>query len=1019
MTGQDWNMRELLERHDVLFTTAPSQIEDALPFGNGRFGGLVYRPGSWEWIVGKLDVDIDLHRDYAKDPDCTTYRTWELGARYEPRHDEMREAVRRKDERRLQALHERALVRRERRRTLIDDVSRLPSWFAGNLVPAWLRVHSGGNAGKMRERLDLYRGEVTAHCEDGGRRYRMGTVVDPREDVFAVTFEAADGRVPIKAVELFRPPHDAYIETRPQFGRTRDCMWVDFELANHFRYAVAVRVHGADFAARRSGDGLTAQLRGGPDALTLYVSCMTCMEADDPRAAALDAVSHADVRDIRTANRRRWRGFWEESAVEIGDDVLENLYYFHQYAFACTHGRGIRAKYKGAGLYGLWTHSDHITWSNRPYRDVNIEMAYQHVMASNHLAFFDPFIDLVHAMMPEATLRSREKYGVDEGAAFYGNWQCAGPWMAILLWERYRHDLDAELLRERIYPIMRAVGLLGERLFEEDEQGDLYYFGSAPPERGNLTDEREDAVGFSRIFRDVAIDLAFFKYLYQSLVRASDLLGVDAEHARRWQALLARFPRYPTGETEYGKAIFDLAEYDSPHLCHHPNTLAPVYPARELHLSSPERQRKLGEATVRSCWNNISMVYTFNTPWVATAFARMGLADETYAVLDRWIVDGFLNPSGFVGREINEPYRSYHRLMVGPQPSLPPILETGCGTIAAVNEMLLQEHDGVLFVFPAVPDTWKDVRFRDLRAPGAFLVSAERIGGQVAKITIQAEQGGQVRVHNPWQQGVLCLERGGKEEVLDVKGDIIAAGLGKGEAATLRPVQQPRKRRPPPKNPGKPKVKRAHRGFHRFIGMDPETRMTRRIERSGATIYGWKQVENNDPSLSGSHRRLIEIPRNLYFRLDFGATDRRAATKTLYGRQSLEDPWLPLGPDTTYENIRRYGWIEARALGRDTVRRGHPLTRKGLRSSKQATLGLRLDEGSYELLLIHGPGDRTRTKVRVPDCGVQAVFETADQEASADSFGMYVSGERVIKLVLSTDRGHVWRVAALLVKRVW
>lgn len=1026
MVTRGWDMKTHLKRHDVVYTATPSEITDALPFGNGRFGGLVHRPDAWEWTVAKLDVDMDFHRDYKKHPDASRYRTWELVAEAGPEYDALREAVRRKDADAIAELTSGRAKVLERERKVVDSAQRLPAWYAGEIIPAWLRVHTRGAQGAIKERLDLYGGRITASCEDDGRRYRMETVVDPDADVYAVSLEATKGALPLEAIELLRPPHDAFNEIRPRYGRSGDCLWVDFAFANHFRYAVALRIDGPAMTARKAPDGMAASFKGAPKHVTLYVSCVTMRETDNPRAAALETVRNADVSAMRPANRKRWKRFWSESAVEIGDDILENVYYFHQYAFACTHGRGLLAKYKGAGLYGLWTHSDHITWSNRPYLDVNIEEAYQHALASNHLDFYEPFIDLIHTMLPAANLRSRKKYGVEEGAAFYGGWQCAGPWLAILLWERYLHDLDLELLRERIYPVMRAVGLFGERLVEEDEDGTLYFFGSAPPERGNLTDGKKDAIGFGCLFRDVAIDLAFFKYLYKALVEATDVLGVDKEHAQRWKAILDRFPDYPTVDTPHGKAIVDVAEYDSPHLCHHPNVLAPLYPSRELHLASPKKERELGEATVRSCWDNIAMIYTFNTPWVATAFARMGLSDEAYAVLDQWIVDGFLTPAGFVGREVNEPYRPYFRLMQGPLPGLPPLLETGCCTIAAVNEMLLQQHDGELFVFPAVPDSWADARFRDLRAPGAFVVSAERIGGRVARVTILAEKGGRVRIRNPWK-GEAVLQKCGTDDIrVDASGRTLSVRLAEGETVTFKPANASGLRRSRcPKSVG-PKVKHSHRDFHRFIGMDPDTRVTQRIERFAATIYTIAPPKIVDPEAPGSNRELREIRRNLYFLIDAGGKGDRMSPRVLYtppdakiSSTALDQVWLPLGRDTEYDNSWRYGWIHAPAVQRTTQRRGHPLVRAMLSGTREATLRFRLDEGSYEVMLIHGGSEGSRTRVSVPSCGVEAVFDAPDAEPHADAFGVHIDRERRVDLVFSTDRGRAWRLGAILVKRVW
>ena len=58
-----------------------------------------------------------------------------------------------------------------------------------------------------------------------------------------------------------------------------------------------------------------------------------------------------------------------------------------------------------------------------------------------------------------------------------------------------------------------------------------------------------------------------------------------------------------------------------------------------------------------------------------------------------------------------------------------PDLELGGILMTALNEMLLQSHDGVIRVFPSLPAGWRDASFQ-LRAAGGFLVSGEKRGGE-------------------------------------------------------------------------------------------------------------------------------------------------------------------------------------------------------------------------------------------------------------------------------------------------
>lgn len=75
------------------------------------------------------------------------------------------------------------------------------------------------------------------------------------------------------------------------------------------------------------------------------------------------------------------------------------------------------------------------------------------------------------------------------------------------------------------------------------------------------------------------------------------------------------------------------------------------------------------------------------------------------------------------------------------------------GATLAVNELLLQSHEGFLALFPA----WGEgeaASFTRLRARGAFLVSASiSTSRTVGEITILSEKGARCRVLSPWGSG--------------------------------------------------------------------------------------------------------------------------------------------------------------------------------------------------------------------------------------------------------------------------
>jgi hypothetical protein len=60
--------------------------------------------------------------------------------------------------------------------------------------------------------------------------------------------------------------------------------------------------------------------------------------------------------------------------------------------------------------------------------------------------------------------------------------------------------------------------------------------------------------------------------------------------------------------------------------------------------------------------------------------------------------------------------------------------------------MLLQSQEPLIRVFPAIPDNWKDVSFVNLRAEGAFLVSALKKNARTTIVIVTSEKGGKASI---------------------------------------------------------------------------------------------------------------------------------------------------------------------------------------------------------------------------------------------------------------------------------
>jgi len=68
----------------------------------------------------------------------------------------------------------------------------------------------------------------------------------------------------------------------------------------------------------------------------------------------------------------------------------------------------------------------------------------------------------------------------------------------------------------------------------------------------------------------------------------------------------------------------------------------------------------------------------------------------------------------------------------------------------AVQEMCMQSHGGLLQIFPAIPASWQEAAFKDLRAEGAFKVSAKREGGATTEVNVAATRDSVLKLKDPF-----------------------------------------------------------------------------------------------------------------------------------------------------------------------------------------------------------------------------------------------------------------------------
>lgn len=468
---------------------------------------------------------------------------------------------------------------------------------------------------------------------------------------------------------------------------------------------------------------------------------------------------------LLTSHVSWWDLFWNRSSISLPEDpLLERLWHAEQYRFGSASRRGAPP----ITLQGPWTADEGKLppWKGDYHHDLNTQLSYWPAYTGNHLEEGMAYLDWLWQTRAENirwTRRWWDKPGLNvPGVADFagrplGGWvmysfsATTSCWLAQHFYLHWRYSLDDEFLRERAYPYLHEVATFVEAVTELDGEGKRYLPLSSAPE---INDNRLDA-WFEGTTNH---DLALMRWL---LSAAAELAGAARrrEDADRWLALLAEFPELSTGDN--GQLL--MSPGVPPRRSHrHLSWLMPIFPLGTLAIDDGDEAAH----TIRASLDVLRGLGTsewcgFAYAWHGNMLARVRDGEGARRALEIFAT-AFVLPNGFHVNGDQTGTRQFSDFEYRPF-----TLEGNFAAAAGVQEMLLQSARGVIRVFPAVPENWKNVAFRTLRAEGAFLVSAIRENGVAAKVEILSEKGGLCRLISPWTgQEIELLIPEGQSQVL-------------------------------------------------------------------------------------------------------------------------------------------------------------------------------------------------------------------------------------------------------------
>jgi len=492
-------------------------------------------------------------------------------------------------------------------------------------------------------------------------------------------------------------------------------------------------------------DGKQVTVRSEETEITIFSTIVDSRDHADALAEAgrrLRKAGNAGYASIESQHREWWNKFWSASQVEIPDQNLLRQYHFGLYLL----GSSSRSGFPMPGLLGLWVYNLGSGW-NEYTNDLNIQMNYWPVYASNHLELGLPYYTTIEKWLPESRRYTREYWGCDgvqfscccarDGTISPGylptmHWAGYAAFVAQNFWTHYEFSRDEVFLRKRAYPFLKECAAFYLDYLSKDERGLYQIWPSNSPESGEGSYE---AWG-----KNPTMDIALIRHLFKAVIESSEILDCDEENRAVYRERLENLPPYPMRDGR----LADMESKDFTYSHRHPGLLTPIYPCSDL-------VGEVAEHTFDEFIKRGSRLWVgFSPVWACAAAARLGRGEQARDLLKEFMEVYTLCDGGL---HMNFDFKGTGRGTGGGKCFTN---EANSGFSDGLLEMLLQSQNNVIHVFPAIPKDWSKVTFENLRTRGAHLVSASRENGVTTKIRIHSERGGVVNIKHPGQHVELA-----------------------------------------------------------------------------------------------------------------------------------------------------------------------------------------------------------------------------------------------------------------------
>lgn len=427
------------------------------------------------------------------------------------------------------------------------------------------------------------------------------------------------------------------------------------------------------------------------------------------------------------------RSFMVRSTLVISDtdrkvgDAVSFLYQYGRYLLLSSSRED---SVLPAHLQGIWNDNVacRIGWTCDMHLDINTQMNYWPSEVTNLSETTEPLFHWIeHALWPAGKETAKKCYGLRGwvGEIVSNAWGYAMPywaspiapcptggvWILTHMWEHYLYTENKVFLEQYAFPLIEsAVLFFKDYVFET---GDGISCGpSVSPENSF-----EENGNLYQISNGCTYELTLIRELFHIYLTAiKKLEKEESDMVPEIKDKVNRLLSYRiTKEGTIAEYHHDLPIPDKQH--RHTSHLLGLFPFSQI---TPEKTPELCEAAEKTILKKITPIENWeDTGWASSMLmlyeARLGHGDQAYGHMRR-VMEKLLEPNAMVYHPPTRGAGAFDHVYE---------LDGNTGFTTCIAEMLLQSHDEIIRILPALPDAWESGEVKGLRARGNIVVNLQ------------------------------------------------------------------------------------------------------------------------------------------------------------------------------------------------------------------------------------------------------------------------------------------------------